>query len=268
MLSRALSLATVMLLVGFATVPAQAQNLEAGKSPSQIFAGSCSACHKAPRGLLKTVAPGALPGFLRQHYTTSSDMASLLAAYVISNGATDTRYGGGGLTKQGKDAAEAKPAAAPPAPADSGFSFFGFGRKPAPEAAAPEPAPEPVVRRGRNGKRLRNHPETPEQAARPADGEPSATAEASHAPKQRHGKKGRRTREEPATPDAAKDEPKASQAPAAETPAAKPAEESKPAAVRADPVPAVTPAPKAADSEPRREAPASEPAPSAAKPAE
>jgi hypothetical protein len=33
MLSRALSLATVIILTGFATVPAQAQNLEAGKSP-------------------------------------------------------------------------------------------------------------------------------------------------------------------------------------------------------------------------------------------
>ena len=97
MLSRALSLATVTLLIGcFAAAPAQAQatNLEAGKSPSQIFAGTCTACHKSPRGLLKTVPPGSLPGFLRQHYTTSPDMAALLSAYLISNGATDTRYGG------------------------------------------------------------------------------------------------------------------------------------------------------------------------------
>src|SRR5664279_6195479 len=94
MLSRALSLATVMLLIGcFAAdpMPAQAQNLEAGKSPSQIFAGTCTACHKSPRGLLRTVGAGSLPGFLRQHYTTSSDMASLLSSFLISNGATDTR---------------------------------------------------------------------------------------------------------------------------------------------------------------------------------
>src|ERR1700712_2227038 len=95
MLSRALSLATVTLLIGcFAAMPAQAQvqNLEAGKSPSQIFAGTCNACHKSPRGLLKTVPASSLPGFLRQHYTTSSDMASLLSSYLVSNGATDTRY--------------------------------------------------------------------------------------------------------------------------------------------------------------------------------
>src|SRR3954452_25297450 len=104
MLSRALSLATVMLLIGcFAAIPAQAQNLEAGKSPSQIFAGTCSACHKSPRGLLKTVAPGSLPGFLRQHYTTSPDMAGVLASYLVSNGATDTRYQAKDGHKDGKD---------------------------------------------------------------------------------------------------------------------------------------------------------------------
>src|ERR1700712_4038498 len=95
MLSRALSLAAVTLLIGcFASAPAwaQATNLEAGKSPSQIFAGTCNACHKSPRGLLKSVPASSLPGFLRQHYTTSSDMASVLASYLVSNGATDTRY--------------------------------------------------------------------------------------------------------------------------------------------------------------------------------
>src|ERR1700759_560514 len=95
MLRRALILATVTLLIGdLATAPAHAQatNLEAGKSPSQIFAGTCNVCHKSPRGLLRTVSPGSLPSFLRQHYTTSSDMASLLSGYLISNGATDTRY--------------------------------------------------------------------------------------------------------------------------------------------------------------------------------
>src|ERR1700730_1742657 len=89
MVSRALSLATVTLLIGcFAGTPAwaQAQNLEAGKSPSQIFAGTCNACHKSPRGLLKTVPAGSLTSFLRQHYTTSGEMASLLAAFLVSMG--------------------------------------------------------------------------------------------------------------------------------------------------------------------------------------
>src|SRR5882757_7550534 len=113
MLSRALILATVMLLIGgFAADPAQAQaqNLEAGKSPSQIFAGTCNACHKSPRGLLKTVSAGSLTGFLRQHYTTSSEMAGLLSSFLVSNGASDTRYVGS-QPKPGKDAkSDGKPA--------------------------------------------------------------------------------------------------------------------------------------------------------------
>src|SRR5215468_3635994 len=103
MLSRTLSLATVTLLtVGLVAGTAQAQNLEAGKTPSQIFGGTCTACHKSPRGLLKSVSASSLPGFLRQHYTTSSDMASVLASFLISNGATDTRFQAKD-GKQGKD---------------------------------------------------------------------------------------------------------------------------------------------------------------------
>ena len=66
MTSRALSLATVLFLIAFGAEHAfaQATNLEAGKSPSQIFAQTCNACHNSPRGLLKSVAPGSLPGFL------------------------------------------------------------------------------------------------------------------------------------------------------------------------------------------------------------
>src|ERR1700716_4562854 len=109
MLSRALSLATVTLLIGcLAAIPVRAQNLEAGKSPSQIFAGTCNACHKSPRGLLKNVPASSLPGFLRQHYTTSSDMASVLASFLVSNGATDTRF-------QSKDAPKQDPSRKPDA---------------------------------------------------------------------------------------------------------------------------------------------------------
>ncbi|MET0721061.1 MAG: hypothetical protein ABWY64_09525, partial [Tardiphaga sp.] len=185
MLSRALSLATVTLIIGFAAVPAQAQNLEAGKTPSQIFAGGCAVCHKSPRGLLKTVSPGALPGFLRQHYTTSSEMASSLSAYVISNGASDTRMGGGGLTRQGRELtteqrpAPGAPPAAAPAPADDGglFGFMRRKREPAQEAARPDVPPEPTTRERRNAKRQARPTENPD-AARPAgEGQPPVAAE-------------------------------------------------------------------------------------------
>src|SRR5580700_12170504 len=112
MTSRALILAAVLLLVGsFTAGRALAQeNLDAGKSASQLFAGTCTACHKSPRGLLKTVSAGSLSGFLREHYTTSSDMASQLASFLISNGANDSRQGKQGADKDKQGAGNNDPA--------------------------------------------------------------------------------------------------------------------------------------------------------------
>lgn len=107
MLGRTLTLAAVTLLIGcgIGTLEgAQAQNLEAGKSPAQIFASSCTVCHKSPRGLLKTVPPGSLQGFLREHYTTSPDMATVLSSYLISNGAADPRSSGQAAQPEGRKA--------------------------------------------------------------------------------------------------------------------------------------------------------------------
>ena len=176
MLSRALSLAAVTLLIGgLAAIPVRAQNLEAGKSPSQIFAGTCNACHKSPRGLLKTVPAGSLPGYLRQHYTTSSEMASLLSAFLVSNGATDTRYVGTKPTQQPKDAK-------PPAPEQldrqgrpirPAAPLQEAARPDAPQGAKPDadgiaPQAEPGVRQGRNAHRQPRPPAEVPDAANPA----------------------------------------------------------------------------------------------------
>jgi len=238
MLSRALSPATVTLLICcFAAIPVQAQNLEAGKSPSQIFAGTCSACHKSPRGLLKTVPAGSLPGFLRQHYTTSSDMASLLSAFLISNGATDTRYVGT-QPRQDKDAkSEARPTNAPEQLDRHGRRLRPIVPVPPQEAAKPD-APQPQqaedgdelppqagpARRGRNAKRLARQGEAPGAAKPAVDGQIPAQAASERGPdgrksaaKQRLSKRGKPGSEElpktdaaktdAAKTDAAKDEP-------------------------------------------------------------
>src|SRR5258707_5053606 len=229
MLSRALSLATVTLLVGcFAagSAHAQATNLEAGKSPSQIFAGTCTACHKSPRGLLKTVPASALPGFLRQHYTTSSDMASVLASFLVSNGATDTRY-------QAKDAPKQDPSKKPDAkqeakqdgrPEAKPEQLDRFGRRlhpsaPAQEASKPDAAKPDAAkpdaakpdadglapqgeggRPGRDAKRLARPGQAP-VGARPEDGQTPAQAatDSKSGGKQRLGKRGRPGVEEPKT---------------------------------------------------------------------
>jgi hypothetical protein len=280
MLSRALSLATVMLLIGcFAAIPVQAQNLEAGKSPSQIFAGTCAACHKSPRGLLKTVPAGSLPAFLRQHYTTSGEMASLLSAFLVSNGAADTRYVGT-QPKEGKDAKlEARPAGPP-----DQLDRFGRRTRPAPpqEAAKPGAEPQQAARPDADG--LSPQAEPARQGRNPV-GRKSAA-------KQKLSKRGKPDAEEPpkaeaakpdaaktdtAKTDAAKDEPSKGEPVKDDTPKNETAkgEDSKPEgskpegtapsgegkseaaridapkatgsgetpALRADPVPAVTPAP-------------------------
>ena len=173
MLSRALISATVMLLIGgLAATPvrAQVQNLEAGKSPSQIFAGTCNACHKSPRGLLKTVPPGSLQGFLRQHYTTSSDMASLLAGFLIANGAADTRQVGTRPTEQPKDARPA--AAATPDNSTASAVRYVLPRRP----RSPSSPPRTVSRRPR----LRS-PRVPTAANR----RPSRSSASAASPKSR-----------------------------------------------------------------------------------
>jgi len=200
MLSRALSLATVTLLIGcFAAGSAFAQvtNLEAGKSPSQIFAGTCNACHKSPRGLLKAVPASSLPGFLRQHYTTSSDMASVLSSFLISNGATDTRYQAKDQPKD-QQKQQAKQEAKPEAKPDQ---LDRFGRRqhppaPAQEALTPDAEGRSSQAPGRDAKRL----------ARPGQAPDAATDEKSGA-KQKPGRRGKPGAEEPRTDEAAKVEP-------------------------------------------------------------
>lgn len=240
MLSRALSLATVTLLVGCLTAVAvhAVENLEAGKTPAQIFAGTCNVCHKSPRGLMKTVSASSLPGFLRQHYTTSSNMASLLSSYLVANGAGDQRY-------QAKEAKETKQR-------DSGTK----------EARAPaDQGTKPRSRLQRAGEADGMRPDTPvhitndkgkKDKKKGRSEEPEHTEPAAEPPRETA------KREEDVKPAA---EPKSAEpkSESAKTESARiePAKESagEPAATRRDPVPAVTPAPATVAAAPPSSAP-------------
>ncbi|MBO0759142.1 MAG: hypothetical protein J2P54_25150, partial [Bradyrhizobiaceae bacterium] len=68
-----------------ASGPSLAQDFTEGKSPAQLFAGDCAACHKSPQGLAKSDAR-AVASFLREHYTTKPEMADALAAYLLASG--------------------------------------------------------------------------------------------------------------------------------------------------------------------------------------
>ena len=72
--------------VWLTAAPASAQsNLDAGKSPAQIFAHTCNACHRNAREIKKTT-----PGFMREHYTTGTQEAAAMAAYLSTMG-TDSK---------------------------------------------------------------------------------------------------------------------------------------------------------------------------------
>lgn len=194
MLSRALRLATVILLVGCGSATlAKAQNLEAGKSPSQLFSATCAVCHKSSRGLLKTVAPGSLPGFLREHYTTSRDMAAMLSSYLLSNGATDPRAGGG-LTKRGRELS--KELSSEQKPGDDPAAAETPSRR-RPRPGQPQEAVQPdadgrIPGESRPGRAARRDPAV--------TGEPVTATEGEPEPKQKSGKRHRRGREEPPKP--------------------------------------------------------------------
>jgi hypothetical protein len=244
MLSRALSLAAVMLLMDALAAeraPAQ-ENLDAGKSPSQIFAGTCNACHKGPRGLLRTVPPGSLSGFLRQHYTTSPAMAGVLANYLISNGATDTRPGAG---QPREVAREAKQEGRPSGPPEQGERL---GRRQHPLSASQDVKPEPkpglespvpaqaAVERGAEGQKLSGKQRLSKRG-KPGAEEPKAEESKAEEPGSDKPKEAaQQDAKEEARPEAAVPE-RASQS--ADAKAEEPSEAS---AARADPVAPVTPA--------------------------
>jgi mono/diheme cytochrome c family protein len=64
--------------------PALAQNIDAGKSAQRLFADSCAACHRNPRGLAKGRYRPTLFLFLQDHYTTGAASAWELSSYLAS----------------------------------------------------------------------------------------------------------------------------------------------------------------------------------------
>src|SRR5215475_15874492 len=75
------------------------ESLDRGKSPAQLFASHCSACHKSPQAVAKSGGLFGLEGFLREHYTTSRETASAMANYLR---AMDTGPAGRTTRRAGK----------------------------------------------------------------------------------------------------------------------------------------------------------------------
>jgi hypothetical protein len=63
---------------------AHAQNLDQGKSATQLFADSCATCHRSPHGLGKGRGRAKLFQYLQEHYASNSTTAGELASYLAS----------------------------------------------------------------------------------------------------------------------------------------------------------------------------------------
>jgi mono/diheme cytochrome c family protein len=103
-------LLVVAAIIALGGSVAVAQNLEQGKPAPKLFAESCAACHRSPRGLAKGRFHLTLYLFLQKHYASGSSSAWALTSYLES-------------VDSGKRAAAKKPAAStartslrPPAP--------------------------------------------------------------------------------------------------------------------------------------------------------
>jgi len=260
MISRALSLAAACLLGCLVASPGQAQqNLDAGKNAVQIFNGTCSACHKSAKGLLRTVSPSSLPDFLRQHYTTGNEMAQMLTGFLVSNRGADP---GEAAAKRGAKPQGGGGNLRPDAPIGSAATDAGASgdkdqqkadKKP-PRAATAKPedaGSEPAGARIGAAERRRGRPDA---AAHPVGSRPETGASSpSEAASAKGSAKSAAARRKRGPPPVTSEQPDVASKPEAAPP--KPPERAIDAAVPV-PEPVVLPPPSAADVKPADARPA------------
>ena len=82
MFGRGVWVALVFLASAVASSAGAQGNLDQGKSAAELYTSACATCHKSPQNLSKTKLFFGLESFLRQHYTSSSQSAAILAAYL------------------------------------------------------------------------------------------------------------------------------------------------------------------------------------------
>lgn len=80
--SRGIALIVGILALGLSGAAMAQENLDANKSPAQLFASDCMICHKTTQGLTRGKAASGLESFLREHYTASRESAAALAGYL------------------------------------------------------------------------------------------------------------------------------------------------------------------------------------------
>ena len=82
-LGRLLAPAAIAFLSCSAAASAQ-ENIDAGKSAQKLFAETCAACHRSPRGLSKGRFSFTLYLYLQKHHASNSSSAWALTSYLES----------------------------------------------------------------------------------------------------------------------------------------------------------------------------------------
>src|SRR5215211_7869308 len=167
----------VALLAGLAATGAYGQqDLDAGKTGPQLFAQDCAACHRSPQGLSKNLSGGgSLVSFLRQHYTSSSTSAGVMAGYLLAAGANVR-----GERQKGQPAEEAKQSGQPRERSKPARPGETAPIPPAPVPSAGQPAPAPRQQHERiahpTDVTVDRHGQPSRKSRRPRPGEPTGAA--------------------------------------------------------------------------------------------
>ena len=111
-------------------------NIDAGKTPAQIFGDTCAGCHRSARELRRASA-----SFLRSHYTAGSVEASAMANYLAGIGGNEPRSSAATQLQPKRPPADVAKQPARPAieQAKSGVAATGA----APSPAQPQPKSRP-----------------------------------------------------------------------------------------------------------------------------
>ena len=108
--SRRPVLPLVLVLVAIAALAGEAvhaQNIDAGKPVTRMFADNCASCHHSARGLTKSRFRVTLYLFLQQHYASNASSAWALASYLESVEEPQRRPSRAGAAKPSSAAARA-----------------------------------------------------------------------------------------------------------------------------------------------------------------
>jgi hypothetical protein len=118
-------------------------NIDAGKTPAQIFGDTCAGCHRSARELRRASA-----SFLRSHYTAGSDEAAAMANYLAGVGGSEPRSSAATQSQPKRPPADVAKQSARPAieQARSGTASgtaAGTASGAAPSPAQPQPKSRP-----------------------------------------------------------------------------------------------------------------------------